>query len=77
MPANGGIKWPALQLKSTEIIRRLSQELKGQLPIIGVGGIDSVIAAREKIAAGATLVQIYSGFIFKGPPLIKEIVTHI
>ncbi|MCU3614961.1 quinone-dependent dihydroorotate dehydrogenase, partial [Enterobacter hormaechei subsp. oharae] len=41
------------------------------------GGIDSVIAAREKMAAGASLVQIYSGFIFKGPPLIKEIVTHI
>ena len=55
----------------------LSAELKGQLPIIGVGGIDSVIAAREKMAAGASLVQIYSGFIFKGPPLIKEIVTHI
>ncbi|WP_238084124.1 MULTISPECIES: quinone-dependent dihydroorotate dehydrogenase [Pseudescherichia] len=73
----GGLSGRPLQLKSTEIIRRLAQELKGQLPIIGVGGIDSVIAAREKIAAGATLVQIYSGFIFKGPPLIKEIVTHI
>jgi len=73
----GGLSGRPLQLKSTEIIRLLAQELKGQLPIIGVGGIDSVIAAREKIAAGATLVQIYSGFIFKGPPLIKEIVTHI
>ncbi|EHF5423436.1 quinone-dependent dihydroorotate dehydrogenase [Salmonella enterica subsp. enterica serovar Typhi] len=73
----GGLSGRPLQLKSTEIIRRLSLELKGQLPIIGVGGIDSVIAAREKIAAGATLVQIYSGFIFKGPPLIKEIVMHI
>ena len=73
----GGLSGRPLQLKSTEIIRRLSQELKGQLPIIGVGGIDSVIAAREKMAAGASLVQIYSGFIFKGPPLIKEIVTHI
>ncbi|HFO7331942.1 TPA: quinone-dependent dihydroorotate dehydrogenase, partial [Escherichia coli] len=67
----GGLSGRPLQLKSTEIIRRLSQELNGRLPIIGVGGIDSVIAAREKIAAGATLVQIYSGFIFKGPPLIK------
>jgi dihydroorotate dehydrogenase len=47
------------------------------LPIIGVGGIDSLTAAREKIAAGATLVQIYSGFIYKGPGLIKDIVTHI
>ncbi|HGU4099419.1 quinone-dependent dihydroorotate dehydrogenase [Escherichia coli] len=73
----GGLSGRPLQLKSTEIIRRLSQELNGRLPIIGVGGIDSVIAAREKIAAGATLVQIYSGFIFKGPPLIKEIVSNI
>ena len=71
----GGLSGRPLQLKSTEIIRRLSLELNGRLPIIGVGGIDSVIAAREKIAAGASLVQIYSGFIFKGPPLIKEIVT--
>jgi len=73
----GGLSGRPLQLKSTEIIRRLSQELNGRLPIIGVGGIDSVIAAREKMDAGASLVQIYSGFIFKGPQLIKEIVTHI
>lgn len=73
----GGLSGRPVQLKSTEIIRRLAQELQGRLPIIGVGGIDSVIAAREKIAAGATIVQIYSGFIFKGPPLIKEIVTHL
>jgi dihydroorotate dehydrogenase len=73
----GGLSGRPVQLKSTEIIRRLAQELKGQLPIIGVGGIDSVIAAREKMAAGASLVQIYSGFIFKGPPLIKDIVTHL
>ena len=73
----GGLSGRPLQLKSTEIIRLLSQELNGRLPIIGVGGIDSLMAAREKMAAGATLIQIYSGFIFKGPPLIKEIVTHI
>lgn len=73
----GGLSGRPVQLKSTEIIRRLAQELKGRLPIIGVGGIDSAIAAREKMAAGATLIQIYSGFIFKGPPLIKDIITHI
>lgn len=73
----GGLSGRPLQLKSTEIIRMLATELNGRLPIIGVGGIDSAIAAREKMAAGATLVQIYSGFIFKGPPLIKEIVTNI
>jgi dihydroorotate dehydrogenase len=48
----GGLSGRPLQLKSTEIIRMLSAELNGRLPIIGVGGIDSVIAAREKIAAG-------------------------
>ncbi len=73
----GGLSGRPLQLKSTEIIRLLAAELNDRLPIVGVGGIDSVVAAREKIAAGATLIQIYSGFIFKGPPLIKEIVTHI
>ncbi|MCS3430737.1 quinone-dependent dihydroorotate dehydrogenase [Klebsiella sp. BIGb0407] len=73
----GGLSGRPVQLKSTEIIRRLSQELNGRLPIIGVGGIDSVISAREKMAAGASLVQIYSGFIYKGPSLIKEIVTHL
>lgn len=73
----GGLSGRPLQLHSTEIIRQLSQELQGRLPIIGVGGIDSVIAAREKIDAGASLVQIYSGFIFKGPGLIKDIVNYI
>ncbi|MFP1728851.1 quinone-dependent dihydroorotate dehydrogenase [Lonsdalea quercina] len=73
----GGLSGRPLQLLSTEVIRRLSQELSGRLPIIGVGGIDSLMAAREKMAAGATLVQIYSGFIFRGPGLIKDIVNHI
>ncbi|WP_338562653.1 quinone-dependent dihydroorotate dehydrogenase [Erwinia sp. E_sp_B04_7] len=73
----GGLSGRPVQLRSTEIIRRLSQELQGKLPIIGVGGIDSLVSAREKVAAGASLVQIYSGFIYKGPPLIKEIVTHL
>ena len=73
----GGLSGRPLQLRSTEVIRRLSQELQGRLPIIGVGGIDSVTAAREKMAAGASLIQIYSGFIFRGPGLIKNIITHI
>ena len=73
----GGLSGRPVQSRSTAVIQRLSQELQGRLPIIGVGGIDSLTAAREKIAAGATLVQIYSGFIYKGPGLIKDIVTHI
>lgn len=73
----GGLSGRPLQASSTEVIRRLSLELQGRLPIIGVGGIDSLMAAREKMAAGASLVQIYSGFIFKGPRLIKDIVNYI
>ncbi|MDU6432094.1 MAG: quinone-dependent dihydroorotate dehydrogenase [Pantoea sp.] len=73
----GGLSGRPVQSRSTAVIKRLAQELNGALPIIGVGGIDSLTAAREKIAAGAALVQIYSGFIYKGPGLIKDIVTHL
>jgi len=73
----GGLSGRPVQSRSTAVIQRLSQELQDRLPIIGVGGIDSLTAAREKIAAGATLVQIYSGFIYQGPGLIKDIVTHL
>lgn len=73
----GGLSGRPLQSRSTEVIRRLSEELKGQIPIIGVGGIDSAISAREKMEAGASLIQIYSGFIYKGPKLIKDIINYI
>lgn len=73
----GGLSGRPLQNKSTVVIAKFSQQLKGEIPIIGVGGIDSVISAKEKIAAGASLVQIYSGFIYQGPPLVKDIVNHI
>lgn len=73
----GGLSGRPVQLRSTEVIRFLSQELQGKLPIIGVGGIDSLTAAREKMDAGVTLIQIYSGFIFKGPQLIKDIINHL
>jgi len=73
----GGLSGRPLQNKSTVVIAKFSQHLKGEIPIIGVGGIDSVIAAKEKIAAGASLVQIYSGFIYQGPALVKDIVNHI
>lgn len=73
----GGLSGKPLRAISTATIARLSIELNGRLPIIGVGGIDSVEAAKEKLAAGATLLQIYSGFIFKGPGLVKEIVNGL
>lgn len=73
----GGLSGRPLQNRSTEVIRRLAEELDGAVPIIGVGGIDSAVSAREKMMAGAQLVQIYSGFIYHGPKLVKDIVTHI
>lgn len=73
----GGLSGRPLQNKSTEIIWSLHEYLKGQIPIIGVGGIDSAMAAREKMQAGAQLVQIYSGFIYHGPDLVKNIVNNI
>ncbi|OBU04157.1 quinone-dependent dihydroorotate dehydrogenase [Morganella psychrotolerans] len=73
----GGLSGRPVQSKSTEIIRLLSKELNGKLPVIGVGGIDSLVAAREKMDAGASLIQIYSGFIYHGPKLIKNIVNCI
>ncbi|GDY25768.1 dihydroorotate dehydrogenase (quinone) [Agarivorans sp. Toyoura001] len=69
----GGLSGRPLQLKSTEVIRKLDHYLKSEIPIIGVGGIDSAMAAKEKMDAGAKLVQVYSGFIYKGPELIKQI----
>ena len=73
----GGLSGRPLQSKSTQVIAKFSAHLKGQVPIIGVGGIDSVIAAKEKIDAGASLVQIYSGFIYNGPELVKKIANYI
>lgn len=73
----GGLSGKPLQQKSTEIIRRLHQELKGTIPIIGGGGIDGVENAREKMEAGAELLQIYSGLIYHGPQLVKQLVTAL
>ncbi|WP_300317873.1 quinone-dependent dihydroorotate dehydrogenase [Idiomarina sp.] len=73
----GGLSGRPLQDKSTDVIRHLSNELHGKMPIIGVGGINNAAAAKEKLAAGASLVQVYTGFIYHGPKLIKEIVNGL
>ena len=69
----GGLSGAPVRDQSTRIIRLLSQRLQGSLPIIGVGGILNGQDAEEKIAAGASLVQIYSGLIYRGPALVSEI----
>ena len=73
----GGLSGRPLQNASTEIIRQLAAMLDGKLPIIGVGGIDSVVSAKEKFLAGAELIQVYSGFIYNGPKLVKNIVKSL
>lgn len=73
----GGLSGRPVQTRSTEVVRKLNEELNGALPIIGVGGIDSFVSAKEKMMAGATLVQVYSGFIYQGPSLVKNIVKNL
>ena len=68
----GGLSGAPVRNQSTVVIQQLSKQLQGTLPIIGVGGILSGSDAVEKIAAGASLVQIYSGLIYKGPKLVHN-----
>jgi dihydroorotate dehydrogenase len=70
----GGLSGRPLRARSTEIIRHIFKQTNGKLPIIGVGGIFSADDAWEKIAAGASLVQIYTGLVFEGPGITKKIV---
>ena len=70
---NGGLSGKPLVNRSTDVIRYISRESEGRIPIIGVGGIHSAKDALDKIDAGAVLVQLYTGFIYEGPGLIKEI----
>ena len=69
----GGLSGKPLTARSTEVIRFLHENSGGSFPIIGVGGIHSAKDALEKLDAGASLIQLYTGFIYKGPKLISEI----
>jgi len=73
----GGLSGKPVREKSTQVLRVLADALEERLPIIGVGGIDSVEAAQEKLAAGASLVQVYTGFIYRGPGLVRELVEKL
>ncbi len=70
---NGGLSGLPIRDRSTQMIQYISDHTEGKLPIIGVGGIMSVQDALDKLDAGATLIQIYTGFIYEGPGLIKRI----
>jgi dihydroorotate dehydrogenase len=73
----GGLSGRPLRARSTEIIRHLFKQTNGKVPIIGVGGIFSADDAWEKITAGASLVQIYTGMVYEGPGVAKKIVTGL
>jgi len=74
---SGGLSGSPLKDKSTRVIRYIHQKSRGEIPIIGVGGIMSEQDALEKLDAGATLVQIYTGFIYNGPGFVKKINKEI
>ncbi len=69
----GGLSGAPLKHRATAVVRQLSNALQGALPIIAVGGIMCAADAQEKIEAGASLVQIYSGLVYRGPHLVREI----
>jgi dihydroorotate dehydrogenase len=71
----GGLSGAPLRTRSTEVIRTLRQSTS--LPIIASGGIMDAASAREKLEAGANLVQLYTGFVYHGPALIRDIVSHL
>ena len=69
----GGLSGPPLRQKATEMIRHIRKQTRGLLPVIGVGGIHDAESALEKLRAGASLVQVYSGMIYEGPSLVRRI----
>jgi dihydroorotate dehydrogenase len=73
----GGLSGRPLAKRSTDVIRHLYRQTGGKLPVIGVGGIFNAADAWEKIAAGASLVQIYTGLVYEGPGVVRKIVSGL
>jgi dihydroorotate dehydrogenase len=72
----GGMSGAPLRQASTLMIRKICQRTQGRLPVVGVGGVDSPLSAREKLEAGACLVQVYTGMVYQGPGLVKTILQN-
>ncbi|MGH2604952.1 MAG: quinone-dependent dihydroorotate dehydrogenase [Anaerolineales bacterium] len=73
----GGLSGAPLRGRSTDFLRRVVELSEGSLPVVGVGGVMDSAAAREKLAAGACLVQIYTGLVYRGPGLVRDILTDL
>lgn len=73
----GGLSGKPVKARSTEVIKYLHTQSNGAFPIIGVGGIQTSQDAIDKLEAGASLVQVYTGFIYEGPAMVKNICKGI
>jgi dihydroorotate dehydrogenase len=76
-PEAGGLSGAPLAARATSVVRELARALGGTLPVIGAGGIMTGAGAREKVAAGASLVQLHTGLIYRGPALIRECIAAL
>ena len=74
---SGGLSGAPVTERSNRVVQELSRALQGELPVIGAGGVMSGADARGKIAAGASLVQIYTGLVYRGPALVRECITAL
>jgi dihydroorotate dehydrogenase len=66
-----------LKLRSTEIVKYICEKTKGQIPVIASGGIFTGADAKEKLDAGASLLQVWTGFIYEGPGIVKKICNQL
>jgi dihydroorotate dehydrogenase len=73
----GGLSGAPVRAASTAVVRKIAGALGGRVPVIGVGGILSAADAHEKLAAGASLVQVYTGLVYRGPGLVRELVRGL
>jgi len=73
----GGLSGAPLRGRSTDFLRRIGELTKGSLPVVGVGGVMEATSAREKLEAGACLVQLYTGLVYRGPGLVRDILRDL
>ena len=73
----GGLSGKPVQKRSTEVVTYLAKQLQGRIPIIASGGIFTGADAKEKLSAGATLVQVWTGFVYEGPAIAKRICKEL
>ena len=69
----GGLSGKPLRQRSTEVVRYIHQKTGGQIPLIGSGGVFTAADAAEKLEAGASLIEVWTGFIYEGPGIVKNI----